>query len=61
MKDLLVSFLYQLYLKGYARGSEGKAVQRGFPAKRHPISEKPLKKRKMVHISIKQTSERLFN
>ena len=44
--------------------TESEAAKRKSPAKRLPIPEKPLKKRKVVHsspISIEQTSEPIFD
>ena len=48
-----VSPIPTLYLKGYDNEStgEGEAAKRKSPAKRLPIPEKPLKKRKVVHSS----------
>ena len=62
MEDLLA--IPTLYFKRIDYESEGEAVKRKSPTKRHPVPERPRKKRKMVRwspISIKQTSEPIFN
>ena len=59
-----ISPISTLYLKWYDHESEGEAVKRKSPAKRHPILEKPRNKRKIIHsstISNKQIYEPIFN